>query len=839
MKNLKKKVALLLAFVMVLSLMPMSAFGATLNEGVTLRTGPTAASGAGNGENIATPPGPQVSVQRIRIPLSVFGHIPTTAGWAGVHFRLELTGGDAARRGNIDDFDIVAAGTTANNSASARPSVPSAGSIDIAGQNVFLRLDYDGSAVAAGPTWNVTGEDNFLEFEVTVDDIRDHRSRLRVSIATPDSPTFRVIASDIQLVRWIRTDINSTHFNVAREGDVFQRTQVAGAQGIAGLRFTEVGRVESGTYFVLLEAPANYVWRGTPAVAAPSDSGFSGVSGLVASAAGTATLTLTFTIDGRKDGPQGAQRGTFVVSGLELAPEGNHSLRSEDLNVLVTLRQTGSTGTPSIGDNDSTTRVSLLLARQNLWGISVGVEGAVPTLSTGVNNGDHHAGIIRVQELGSATMLNSPIIVNVLTPGVTVRDAQIRWTGNASDQQNLREWWHDSAGDRVQHVGTTAGSSIINNNRTVVFPVITPVLTETARIAELRLNFTVAPGLGEVPIEVQVQVVGHPNNTTETLTVANTKNPLTVDFGDPVALSFQRPDFGFLFAEALANVVVEEGTAGFFGQGQSIDLFLRYSVNGIPFTAPTLGWNPQWTVAASSIDGEGLRFNVGAPTAIPDDEMDRVAGAFAGVRFTVNRASTEAAVITFSSVLSGTMFNEPGVELEVVVKGSAVQQQQGGAVNAAYRDIVAYITGPGMDLVEGPVEPPAQPGPEPTPEPPVVNEPARLTIDTTSVNSAGQPNFITYGGNDLVNLRGLFENVIPNGSLTRANSVSTFSAPQADGPMVQIMVPDPRLNESPFIRIAGQPVPAIVAAGFGLVDIGGTWYVPMSAFTDLLGYLIN
>ena len=803
MKNLKKKVALLLALVMMLSLVPMNVFGA---EAINVQA-PTRVVGVPGQDNNVPPTTARVTFD---VPASVFFGISTQSEWDALDLLVQLNGD----RGALTGADVTIPSVTWVNAGTVTGPAIVAG-IGAPAHRFFAFAHNDTAAYGAGLT-NMPGN-AVLRIAIEVAGIVDARTAVSASLTgLPHAGTVNLLASTRVLTRIAPVGEPPAANFTAAVGGATNLLNIRTEQGVGHVTFTErvAAPTAPATFTITLYAPRGYKWvtAGEIVTSHAAINGFAGFS----QALGDSNISdsghrieATVNIPSRGAGPLAAQLGSLRLQGMRLEPIAGHTLRVENLEVTLDVRR----GEDRIVYGDRT----FVIARQQIRGTTI-TAAAAPVINSGIVPGGSvwNTAVITVTEGGAGSILDAPILLQLNTPGVTVAAARIRNTAGGGNEFPGNDEWRTAqvSGDTIIAPAFAGGTD-----------------RGIARTIEIQLRLNVAPGLGNANVPATVTVMTHPDTATWTGNIAEIVDPITLSVDQVREIPIRSDsDLAFLPARRLGTVTIEPKDKDVFGLDNEFHVFLRaVDSQGNPFTLPVLT-GLSWNVAAS-VEGEDFRM---ADGVVYGQALARVPHAFAGFTFRLDRVGEEVPSVSFASTLTGAIISEPGIEFEFVVYGSAIQAQDATAAQrTAYRAVVGRIIG---ELVLG-EQPPAEAPPEAPPvQPPAVSEPAKLTVDRASVNSLLQPNFV---GN-LVNLRGLFESVIPNGSLTRANSVSTFSAPQADGgPMVQIMVPDPRLNEPPFIRIAGQPVSPIVAAGFGLTVIDGTWYVPVSVFTDLFGYLIG
>ncbi|MCL2604239.1 MAG: hypothetical protein FWD90_07155 [Defluviitaleaceae bacterium] len=891
MKNLKKKVALLLAFVMVLSLVPMNVFGRTVTPVLTEAQLTTAAH----------------QTFTIALDLAQFRGVNTAEGanstttTAPIEIRLQLTGdgGNAAFR-DATEFNSTITTTGALFGPGLSPDASSSLGWTV-GTNHF---EYD---------LRLVPQTNGKEAVLTIWLMHTNQAGNNDTSIIPSHATgqllipvsIRAAHSSANLVGTNQRNgvqIFSEPLIVAPGGGVTFRRQGAPTTFETALRMghtdpitnqmdynqrvpagsivmTEnVARVlGNGQHTVILRAPEHYAW-GAPG------SGLIGVGGAATintyRPAGSVMevalsgnefqiggpdnryMRVTFTVSQRPDGPMGNIADGIVIRGLWLAP-------------LLAANPTGDVEVKAyFGYDFPVESWGVNYWHGNVADIVVGVRasaqlntslvGTVPNRTTGAAGDDQWgkndwSAAIRLEEtvpgawdVGTAGFL-SQLSFNVVNPGVVITGVEARatrfdrWQGDGIAYLGYHE---NAVLQTVDFVGVnhTAGrwnETTLNMALARVIPGVS-----APRAIEVRFQFDVEPGYeANVGTDIEIAIAGsalgalNPGDPIQ-FVVAKAVDPVTVERVDDVAAATVSGMMNLIEPTAVSNFVLTENFAGALRANSTISVRMAGGLEGFGalLTAPTA------TVTNNTIRLAGpVRSGTGANTVYTWTVLTQTAGA-------------QRAEITFSNMFVAAGFVLPSVPYYISIGGSTIAPNVGSG--NSFPDSLAYheeaivfsvfdpnfvhgvgapdTTPGGQEVPEGPGEGPGQ-GPI---EPPVVNEPARLTVDTAAVNSAGQPIFITNNGRTLVNLRGLFVDVIPNGSLTRENRVSTFSAPHANGAsMINISIPD---AGAPFVVIGGTPVPPNIAAGYGFVLIedspgagAGTWYVPMSVFTDLLGYLIN
>ena len=810
MKNLKRKVALLLAMVMVLSLVPsMSVFGADVGT----RIGAPQPAPAAAQDNMVVPTSTALVFEIPVNQLLGFG-----ANWDQVVIRV--TPNNYLHNSTADFGQLrVVDGNTSTTSGSFGVYVPAVNpgySPALNNSREFTLNNNGGNAFVQGQQgFNPQG---VVRFEIPVFNVVDARSELTIDVlfaaGTAQESLNRVLGGQ-RLVSRVGAP-NNYLFTVARQGDVRNLTSTRGAQGLSNIRFTEVGRVESNldySYTITLRAPANYIWvtSSNVSIDTPAASGFrvTGTPGFVGFSDNYRLMTIT--INGgalsRAPGTQGAARGFFDIGGLQVQPEPNHQLRAENLNVGVTLHQ----GTHN-RLQDAPTRVDLHLGTQQLQGVEVTASAAVEAVSGIYGNPVHtdyiNTATIQINENGAGSFLGAPIIVALDTPGVEIAGARWRRT-NPNGNGN----WY--GGDGGNYNWRNTGMQIIDDTL-----ILTHGVVNSANPINIEIQFVldIAPGMGGTSIGADVTVMAMPATVNRNVILTNVVDPITLTSTASMPLNVTGIDLGMVFFNRLADFTVSEVEAGTFELNQQLDIFLIATANGVPVNIPTFQaatWDLGYTIDASELTFAPVAQNI-STAAIP--------GAIVGVRYTVTRESNnEPASITFSSWFTGPMLTMPGVELQVVVKGTAVQMMNNtvdrlarGYNYVAYQTVVAHVPGDlGQNDVPGTTAPDA-PVPAhvvPTNRPSVVN---------------GAPLMV---GN-LINLRGLQE--LLGGTVTRelqasGRNLNAFTLPRSSNGIATVNI----YEGVAVIMVAGTPLPA---GNFGVQLIGGSWYISLGGLPALVGY---
>ncbi|MCL2189930.1 MAG: hypothetical protein FWC16_13125 [Defluviitaleaceae bacterium] len=808
MKNLKKKVALLLALVMMLSLVPVTVFGSDpIGE---LLTEPARVGYLGNYDTVTTA---NRTVQ-FRIPAQYL----STTSWGALSLRATLN--DDRGTAVIGALSVIGGSTDIAPNSTARPGVGA--STQAAGTHDLIFPLTQGTALTTdSPLFG-----GYVDFQLVVQNVNDRRVRLTVDLINPiinQGMPQRVLTNAQLVIRQQIDGLNENNFTVASTGTVPQLPNLTTAQGVSNIRISEYGRLPltaTRTFEVVLTAPSGYLWPDNNthgSLAVPPNNGFAQLGAAITGAVNEARTTVTFTdiaLTGRHaNATLAAQRGFFDISGLQLRPVAGRTVRNEDLNVSVAVTEGGAGRVQ--GSN------SVRVATQTVRGINI-TAATAPTIRSGITPGSGwNSAVITVEERGAGSFLQAPIMVTIDTPGVEI--AAIRSRNTHGSDNAWRDWNH-----------AETSRTFVSNTQQMVTPLFIPAGppagTIIPRRVEIELRLRVAPGLGDTDVRATVTAVGLPATVSQTLTIAEIEDPITITAGAPVVLPFSHvmQDFDFFLGRSLTPVTVDAVDENVFEVDNEFRIFLRaIDANGNPFAMPTLGLGGHSFNVTAAVDGQDFELSSGSQitgNALNVSANGGVLHAFAGVLFTVNRASNEPASVTFSSSITGLIPAVPGIQLEMVIKGSAVQsQEQQGFANSAYRQVIA-IFGADVDLEPDDVPPGQAPGQIVVPRPDnyvgTISQFAQLD---------GQPAVI---GNAL-SLR-FFANVIPGSTLDFENGYAIINAMGADGNNRTVVMAAAAGTNSATVAVAGgEPRTVIVGAAF---NQDGRIFVPISAIPSLFGF---
>ncbi|MCL2603934.1 MAG: hypothetical protein FWD90_05605 [Defluviitaleaceae bacterium] len=817
MKNLKKKVALLLAVVMMLSLMPMNVFGFT-NPSNRLLT---------NDEGSLT------TLQLVINPALLNGF--RTGNTAGVsnHIEITLTGRGGDTGFSLASTNITGAAITGGDFAGAQWHL-----VD----RTTVRINLPEMGLLTNPT---AGAVTILMPNISWPEGRES-SDWNAQVTARFGET--VLYTGRVFTNLPPAGVHGVNFTI--DPVLFG----GGVQTVANLRNLTLAErnvgsfgADGGTLTVRLFAPADYEWQapGTNVTLQSNNLTRSGATLTSATrnpvvsevALGNNVMQLTINVGNRI----GTSLGQIVVEGLRLVASISNPRPVEDLNVRMRAQTTVGGGLTS---NEDRWNANPLVAQRRVGGFTTTViPETAPLLDSGLSDGFNSATISIASNAPGSFMVNQHVFVDFNQPGVEVIGARYRIFTTADGRPGANDGWTsasnevivDPEGDRVRITTGNTGNTTAN------------------RTMEIQFELRIAPGIvardAVESVTASLNMRGNYDDINRNLTVARVRDPIALSADTPVAVSTIGDVFGFIPPTAVADVTIDEAAVGLLEAGQFLYVYVIPTINGR---------------VLPNLFGSDIRFDLDpVPTTTGNLRLSRVqrdrnvGTDFTGIqvhRFRVDEESrgSTPGTITFTGIeIGGSLLHArlPEVEFVFVVSGNAVADTvPAGTTHRLNHDdgrmpysvVVATIAETEPDTphtneppAQPPVQPPAQP---PVVEPPVVNEPARLTVDTAQRNSAGQPIFITSGNDTLVNLRGLFADVVPNGTVIRGDRVSTFSAPHANGPMINIIIPD---GDTPAVRSAGLLEPTAIVASYGFVAIDGTWYVPMSVFTSLLGYLIN
>jgi len=582
--------------------------------------------------------------------------------------------------------------------------------------------------------------------------------------------------------------------------------------------------------------------------------------------AGRNVLILDVESGPRGLGVAGAAVGEFRLTGLYLAPLENAPATGE-LRIDIELGVVANPGNlPSPAPTRAFTPLHVyraegeganqfrlmnhLVATRQPSAFDITTVGTLPTVMTGTGTGFNTA-TIDIMSVAPRTWLEgnaAPVTIEVNHPGVEIYQVRfrVRNPGQGVD-------WNDNYTLTITQGDIPDGSNIVTPTMARFTP-ITPghpgAFNATAnRRVYVQLAVRVNPELaGNLDtINATVSVIGLVNQTV-TLPIATVSAPVTVSAATvaDIRIAGDVLGLGFIPPTNLANVVVTEAAAGVLETNRWIYVAVVPTIDGVIYADPismltfntNLNIRPHITGDLSLRNGERVTVFNNALVGFPNVPV---------FRFFVERESSTASTITFTAnTIAGPFFNVPGVEFNFIVGGSAlshaVRPRVGMAAEPAYSGegesyfnrvtmpfsaVVARIAG------EAPAgEPGLTPGPGPTPAPtPTPQQVAFGPVALTATASNGAP---IFGQGGMVNVRGLVE--LMDGVVERQSStptepgVSRFLAVAANGENASIVIID---GGEIFVQIGG----SVISPGFfGFQLIGGSWYVPQSTFQTIFGY---
>jgi hypothetical protein len=847
MKNLKKKVALLLAVVMMLSLLPMNVFGAGT---IT----PVATPGPGGTFNDIVA---WIDLTQLR-GLETSGNSLTatvelsTIAWGsqpdGVNF-IPFTEADNTRALTV--VTSAAVGLTGEFTANFFRANATTGILQIGwtnGTSTQIPMAFSGMIGIPMPAINVEG----WAVEPTPTIRVNHAARGDLVPATPivlqtgQQPAvsfhmgsavafgeFGAVTVPNLTIREVRRGSFAAGATVGSEGPLF---------GVDGLNTNAWGVVQ-----LRLLAPAGYLWGGAASIR--------GTNGTFPSAEVTDQGPADYFIYGRHakvvtvhSGPRagglaGVPVGEFAIGGLTLIPT-QEAAQAATLNIDAAFgRLAGTTPTTyawthrNAGAMSRYSADNLRVGERSVPGFTITTVGdTLATAWAGTGTGFNTNAINIISDAPGTWLTSVPVTVEVNHPGVEI--FEVRWQYRAA-HESFDQW--GSFTTHRQGANPTANGTVVTPTMARIVPTNVVNATANRRLfiqLALRVNPEFAVDLSEVM--ATVTVIGLVNRTV-TVPVSQIKYPVSVEASSVVTLPIHGDVLGFIPPTVLPNVTVTETEAGRLGTNSWIYVAVVPTVDGKILTDPLsqLNFSTNLNIRANVTGSLSLRngervnnFNQSGATNFPNVPV---------YRFFIERASSGTpSTITFTAnTLSGPFFNVPGVEFNFVVGGNAlthavrpvapvgyvapadIGQSRFDVSPMPFSAVVAQFAG---EAPTGDVEPPSQQGPS-TPEP-------VFAVSTIDLASNGVP---VIGPGGMVNLRGLVERIaLANGldpqlAVTFVDGVAAFSAPHANGGNVTIQI----VNNVATVLIGGQLTPLVV--GNTLID--GSWYVPMATFGILFGYM--
>jgi hypothetical protein len=447
-------------------------------------------------------------------------------------------------------------------------------------------------------------------------------------------------------------------------------------------------------------------------------------------------------------------------------------------------------------------------------------------------------------------------MINFTAPaGVRIVAVQYRYLRFNNGEGNWQEGqWGDVAGSNRTNAGLLTTVDAYNNvegnvargtveertsaNMTVGRATHVPSGTVNPRTIEVRFRFSIEPGFaGEIAVGVSGNAVGSSSSqvVAEAFRAITVTQPaeLTAVSRDTLQTHQPYPLHDFYINETEANRL-------------RVGDFIYFMMPGTDFIDNSQLDAPKLEIA----NGSALRLSA----------VEAVPGAQAGTAYrarvtTASGAEGIAAQIRVTDlVLTGPLvwFRANSYRIEVLHRPNSTNPTREAnnsnlptvttgahqfaaitnANNDAFNNRPNFVTLVTFDeQTQDPTTPP--PGQQ---QPPA--GPPTLEVRMNATNTLGAPVFETIGGVQLVNLQGLLTYVLPNGSARwdRDARVSFFDAPHSGGPMVNIAI---TAAGELSVRTGGVPVLPQIANAYGFRNINNTWYLPMTAFTELFGYLVD
>jgi len=872
MKNLKKKVALLLALVMMLSLVPaMNVFGAPVT-GVSIRIQNEAGNLAAQQYRAFFRGAPQtVNFDVTFAPFFTAGVAPgmqtaivggSPVQLPGFALRFRVTCEDDWNAGPWFTAPVSITTAPAVNwaIASATPAIvyPNSGWSDWG----WHEIRFTGDTVAQGGTLTIAGtavvpsDQAVLYVEMYVIERDSYNNPIGgqwVTVVAGQSlvrPAFAPPATPDQGLNIT----NVTGWPYDGPGAWFGLSTLD--LNSIGIAERAMGTLRSGDQFtVTLTAPVGYTWRRTPTPTIVSNIGAT-LNGIVY-VSGDGRIMRVPVVMGTRPATQ-ITPGNFRIAGLHLVPdsfENRPAVETIYVGVVVdAYNPTGEGTTPFPhgaggafrGETAAAAAANFnaLLGRSatvnmgeyRSWGLRVETIGTtVPTMVSGRVDQDTVT-ITIIEEAPESLNLNAPITVRIDNPGVRIAGAETRVFRLGATGDSAYGRTRDAA---VQDIVLTGQ---MQRNLLTFVPSAAQLQNLYFRynrnVVEITLHLDLEPNFAgnsyNSTIEGLVSVIGFGaadlSEADRTLTLATVVDPVSINNVTPALITPQGADLMGAFASSLPNVTLTESEAGAIRAGGDnfLMVYVVPTMGGLSLFESPLVTTSFATNLQATVTGRGL--NLGTATRLNPGQGQNTSN-FIAYRFPVNSASLEAGTVTFTgNILNGVLFGGAGVEFELVVGGTAlIDEWNFDDFRKPYTVTVGTVGTP-IDLeVPGP-------GPTPTPAPtpgPIVQQPAFAPVPLTRLASNGVPIFVR--GGDYVNIRGLVE--IMEGTVYRQSStpttpgVSTFIATGAGGATSTITIMDGA--QEVMVAVAGIPMsPAL----FGFELINGSWYIPYRHFATIFGF---
>lgn len=848
MRNLKKKVAFLLAFVMVLSLVPMNVFGA--------RVFPVSTSPAYNtwqnftvefNANILNGLRPDVSPVLITFEL---GGIPDWAMNENWGFRL----GGHNGLGPVPTVSHNLEGITMEMS-------------QMGARGLLLTVTSTSpAAIAATGSQMVT-----VNFSAILGggDVAD--AHITAIVAN----TEHVIINQARLARFPAAGFTVAAGDAPTFNEVLRVPAITITERSAG-EFMALAVDDIVT--LRLQAPEGYVWRrNLMGVAFQVDNprvqgymaalhGHNFVNDVTTGATNVLSLQVRLTERGTVTGLPGAirLRGLFLMPMTGAATVGGVGVNVRVGRSLAELQGTGTGSWEALsgGERDRRTAGNVTVGNR-----STDVQGAgyvtvrrmqdnPATIRSGVSAGldslaPWHATIRVTESIYGAWdtgLTLSRLDIN-LPAGARVAHAQVAFTDNAYHTEwggaiNLPRVTGDVAGIEIpagSAFGTAAVGGITGNGRTV--SVYLPRITGepgsgNRRMVEVRIRleagaaYVSATGRDNITATVSGTALNRLSGD-DTVVVANVFDPVTVELAGPKANVIDTDHLGLVSVAALSDIVITETAGGRLNPGQFINIgtadtgiaFLPLEVTGWPgIIVEGIDGNP--TILAASVHWNANAHGEGK----------------AGWQIRIDRRSASdnpGRIIIPGVGLAGTMIDVPLFDYDLRVRGNAIAglgDLGGGTGDYRLQVITFEDTHRESVVVE---EPPAQQPPVQQP-PAVAEQPIVATINMGAASLHGVDNpIIERDGRVYLALRVFAEEIaaaqgvaafIDNFRDDANRVVSSITAPNAEG------------RSTTLVSTVGLSTASVnMNASFitAPINVGGRKFLPLSAFATVFGYNIT
>lgn len=778
-------------------------------------------------------------------PVSPTAPLPVANRTIGAGFTLTLPNNHGANvfmaEGSPLGGLVPEAGTTTPGAVGITLTGGSPGNIDRGGFD--WRMNHPARPVQ-GPT--PTGLQG-LELQITLPLMNINSSEVTVAVRDQAGRTLVPAQPLFDVAQAVDFGVNFAFGGVHHFGDW-------GGVSLAHLTLTERGRGSfdtglGGTFWLTLRAPDHYNWAPIPigdmAISSPN---YSRVDlDIVDQEVVGRDLRIQIDPGEYATGPLGQRIGQLRISGLRLNPTIDALPTG---NISLPYVWVGPAGNREVGRWRAT---GVHVATRGIRDLGLEISGAVPTLYSGQRAGwDTTSSVIQLATAAPGSFITNPtVVVDLNQPGVAITGVQWRWARVGTDQPGWGGYAHgDQAATgntgRGQWTGGADAWQLVGAGNWHMTPGmarfdVPRIATHNVHhnaVLQFRLQLNVVAGFvfehDLDVIDATVTVHGTRDRIDETVTIANIKDPITISADEPVAVTPVGDVLGFIPPTRVADVTIEE-TA--FGRLRAGDFIYVYAVPTIGGTAahfhPSIAFGDLGFVTSMTptITGGDLRLSRGTPVPVgvqyrPFTENPNLPL----YRFRVDRASnttTGPSTITFTNnVISGSVWNVPGMEFTFVVAGNALDRNTGAGVSLArptpYHAVIGYVPGDHPGAPGDAEEEPGDVEPDPILTVPTVE------VERDAVNTVGGPVFVELNGQTWVNLRGLVEN-IPGGTVGwTMETGAVFSAPHAtNGTITSIWQLE--------VGFEAEVNNNLGTRGARFENIDYTWYVSKDAFQTLFG----